>query len=64
MNDIRAYLATGRFEVVDEYGDVLTLEQFEEEVVNWRVPDSSPHTGSRTVFRDPEGFEFEKTDFR
>ena len=74
VNDIRAYLDTGDYEVVNEYGDVLTREEFEHRVVEWAdrqrengfVGELRNHTDeadSLNAYTDPDGYQFCKTCF-
>lgn len=35
VDDIRAYMSTGAYEIVDEYGEVIGMDEFEREVVGW-----------------------------
>ena len=63
MDDLRAYLATGEWELVDEYGDKTTLEEVlahdefrkDGELWNTRV--------SMDDYRDREGYPWSRTEF-
>lgn len=74
VEDIRGYLRTGEYEVVDEYGAKLTPEQFEHDVVQWEDRQRENGYGrkfgnhvdepdSLGAYLDPEGYQFCRTCF-
>lgn len=74
VEDIRDYMRTGKYEIVDEYGEVYTQAQFEHKVVQWvrRQKENGleiePHNHTDTedslyAYSDPEGYQFCRTCF-
>ena len=74
VQDIRDYMATGRYELVDEYGDAIGMEDFETHVCGWNEVlrkngysgEIGGHVGtgdSLDAYRDPEGYQFCRTCF-
>lgn len=68
VDHIRKYIEIGGYEVVSEYGDALTPEQFETDVVQWhgggRSVPLSNKKNNFLVFHDTEGNELTYADFR
>lgn len=65
VQDIRNLLASGKWEVVDEYRTVYTAAEFEEALVKWgQRQEAFPHprfhssVGNYGYFFDKEGYEF------
>lgn len=69
VDDIRDLIDHGGFDIVSEYGDVLTPQQFEDDVVRWKgggrsVPISNYSSLPNSLVHDREGNEFTCIDFR
>lgn len=68
VDDIRDLVDHGGFDVVSEYGDILTPDQFEQDVVGWKgggrsVPLSNHLSLDAAVFHDTEGNELTFVEF-
>lgn len=61
VEDIKDKFDTGDWQIVDEYGETYTWEQFEKRVLG-HCPDGKSH-GWLVARTDPQGYEFSKGGF-
>lgn len=62
--DIYDAYESGRYEIVDEYDETYTWEEFEDRVLNF-CPDGQRHMGTAVhVTQDAEGYEFIHAEYR
>lgn len=69
VEDIRAAVASGEWELVDEYGDLVDVDKFIDFMMNgweWERDvgkDLRIHSDHLDTYRDREGAEFTRTEF-
>lgn len=64
VDDIKRLVRSGEWIVVDEYGEEISWEEFDEKVVRWADDDKHRRKHGVSTYRDINGITFTSVDFR